>query len=249
MSDQPRLPGVRWGRGDYPRVGAADRAARIYAKSQGLSYRPSSHFESVKADPNNIAAIGLEVRAQQGAPSHVSPRLQDSYKALVAGINSQYDYMTRPKESGGMGVNVEVSESDPYPSMKEARADLTRNSRMRVLGTESSSGPGQDVHPILSAEVNDKFRAIHDVFGHLAIGRDTTRHGEEAAVQHHAQMFPPEAHQALFTELRGQNSALIYNKDFPQNKPYDLPDWATAVDPVQPAPPKRKPEGKQLSLF
>ena len=247
MSNQPQLPGVRWGRGDFPRVTAVSNAVRRYTKSQGLPYQPPSHYQGIRADPNNIAAIGLEVRAQQGVPIHVSPNLQESYKSLVEGINSQYDFLTGPTHEGGMGIAVEVQHDEPYPQVKDARSDL-KAGRIRVLGTAGASGTGQHAHPILSTEINDKFRAIHDVFGHLAIGRDTSRHGEEAAVQHHAQMFPPEAHSALFTELRGQNSSLIFNREFPENKPYDLPEWATTVT-ARPPQPKPRSDGEQLGLF
>ena len=249
MKGQPQLTGVRWGRGDLPKVGAVERGARDYAKSQGLAYKPASNFQGVQADPNNIAAIGLAVRSQQGVPTHISPQMHESYKALTAGIESQYTHMTTPKEKGGMGIYVEVSREDPYPSMKAARHDVVNNSRMKVLATDTTAAGHQGSHPMLTPEVNDKFRAIHDVFGHLAIGRNTSRHGEEAAVQHHAQMFPPAAHKALFSELRGQNSALIYNQEFPEDKPYNLPDWASTPSGKQPAPPKRKPQGEQLSLF
>ena len=249
MQGQPQLRGVRWTRGDYSKVGAVERGARDYTRSQGLAYRPAANYQGVRADPNNIAAIGLSVRSQQGVPTHVSPQMHASYRALSEGIESQYTHMTTPREQGGMGISVEVSREDPYASMTEARHDVVKNSRMKVLATETTASGHQGHHPMLTPEVNDKFRAIHDVFGHLAIGRNTDRHGEEAAVQHHAQMFHPDAHPALFSELRGQNSALIYNQEFPEDKPYNLPQWASTPSGKQPAPPKRKPEGEQGRLF
>ena len=248
MKGQPQLKGVRWTRGDYSRVGSVESGAKSYTQAQGLAYRPSSAFAGVKADPNNIAAIGLSVRGQQGVPTHISPQMHASYKALNEGINQQYEHITRPKHEGGMGISIEVSKEDPYPSMKEARHDVVRNSRMRVLATETASGPSGEMHPMMSPAQNDKFRAVHDIFGHLAIGRDTTRHGEEAAAQHHAQMFPPAAHAALFSETRAQNSALIYNQAFPENKPYNMADWSTKANPRQPIP-QRKPQGEQQRLF
>jgi len=248
MKGQPQLTGVRWGRGDLPKVGSVERGAKAYMQSQGLQHRPSSAFQGIQADPNNIAAIGLAVRAQQGAPAHISPQLHASYKALTEGVNQQYEHMTRSKDKGGMGLSVEVSREDPYSSMHAARADVVKNSRIKVLATETTAAGHQGQHPVWSAEMNDKFRAVHDVFGHLAIGRNTARHGEEAAAQHHAQMFPKQAHAALFSETRAQNSALIYNQAFPQDKPYNLPEWATKANPKQPTP-KRKPQGEQLSLF
>lgn len=247
MANQPRLPGVKWPRGDFQRIGALERGSRSYAQSQGLAYT-NKGIEGVRADPNNIVAIGSAVRKQQGQPTHVSPQMHESYQALAEHIGKQYDYMTGPKESGGLGISVEVTPEDPYPSMREARADVSRNNRIKVLATGTTAAGHQGSHPALTPEVNDKFRAIHDVFGHLATGRDTSRHGEEAAVQHHAQMFPEVARPALMSELRGQNSALIYTGDFPQDKPYDLPGWANNIQAKQPKR-QRKTAESPPSLF
>jgi len=248
VEGQPRLPG-RWPVGDYAKVRDVARGARDYARSQGFDYKAAREFAGVRADPNNIAAIGNAVRRQQDTPAHISPQMHESYAALTEHINRQYDFMTRSKDEGGMGISVEVSPEDPYPSMKEARNDVTKNKRLKVLATSTTSqNINQGSNPALTPEVNDRFRAVHDMFGHLAIGRSTDRHGEEAAVQHHAQMFPQQAHAALFSELRGQNSAVVFSGQFPRDKPYDLPDWASKPNPVQPTP-ERKPEGTQESLF
>jgi hypothetical protein len=63
-----------------------------------------------------------------------------------------------------------------------------------------------DPHPLLSAEENDMFRAVHDFFGHAASGRGVAQNGEEAAWVSHSQMFSTEARKAMTTETRGQNS-------------------------------------------
>jgi hypothetical protein len=150
-------------------------------------------------------------------------------------VNSQYEHMTAPKEAGGMGINVEVTQHDPYSlgwaggQDSDARVamdkDLRENNRVQVMSTEATGG-----HAYFSNEENDKFRAVHDVFGHHAIGRGFSRHGEEAAWESHRQMFPPEAHEALTSETRGQNSYLNYSggKGFPDQseKLIGLPDWA-----------------------
>lgn len=245
---QLHLPGMSNLKGDYKRVPSAARGAREYSRAQGLPYS-NRNIASVRADPNTTVAIGAAVRDQQGPPAHISPQMHQSYAALAEHIGKQYDYMTGPKESGGMGISVEVTPEDPYRSMREARADVASHGRLKVLATETTSAGHQGRHPALSRETNDKFRAIHDMFGHLAVGRDTSRHGEEAAVQHHAQMFPKAAHPALMSELRGQNSALIYTGNFPQDKPYDLPSWSNEIKAKAPEPPKRKPEGKQGTLL
>jgi hypothetical protein len=127
-------------------------------------------------------------------------------------------------------------------------ADVRTNRRLRTLATmvtQSGQGrPGSPAYanPMMPPEINDKFRAVHDAFGHLATGRDFGRHGEAAAFQHHAAMFPPEAHPAMASELRAQNSALIRMGNFPENRPYDLPSWATTPVAKMPTPKRRKAE-------
>lgn len=65
-------------------------------------------------------------------------------------------------------------------------------------------------HPLLSAEENDLFRAIHDYFGHAKEGHQFGPKGEENAYRVHSSMFSPEARKAMATETRGQNSWVNY---------------------------------------
>ena len=242
---QPRLPGADWHRGDFKRVPHFASGAKAYAESQGLSHSQRG-IASTRADPNNIIRIGNIIRDQQGT-EQMTPGLAKSYEALKAGISSQFEQLTKPTSEGGMGIKVQYGREDPYSSPQEARADVMKNKRLRVLSTEATGGmaPG---HP-MSNEDNDKFRAVHDAFGHMATGRNFSRHGEEAAVQHHARMFPPEAHHALFSELRGQNSFLIAHKDFPGNQVYNLPQWASKGKAKEPTPKSRGKKPQQLRLF
>lgn len=236
MPRQQRLPGVDWHKGDLPRVEAAAKGAKEYARGQGLSYRPGE-VAAVRADPNVLLNIGKQVQEKQGTPDHMSAQLHSSYQALHEHVGRQYDFMTRPTAEGGMGITHEVTAGDPYADVRELREDVSKNKRIKTLATETT-GPGS----VMPQDVNDKFRAVHDMFGHLAIGRDFGRHGEEAAAQHHAAMLPEEAHAALFSETRMQNSALIRSGDFPEQRGYDMPGWATKVKPKLPQPKRRKPE-------
>jgi hypothetical protein len=177
----------------------------------------------------------------------MTPELSKSYDVLKDHIGRQFTHLTTPVEHGGMGVNVEVTKEDPYPNPRAMRNDVEQNKRLKVFSTESTGGMSPD-HPFDNA-MNDKFRAVHDAFGHLATGRDFSRHGESGAFEHHLQMFPPEAHAAAASELRAQTSHLIARGDFPDNKPFALPDWAThrhAVEPESPVQPRQFKQGKML---
>lgn len=98
--------------------------------------------------------------------------------------------------------------------------------------TRWSLGHGKPLVPsrwqaTLSDYDNDMFRAVHDAFGHAAIGCGFDEHGEEAAWLAHSYLYSPLARQALTTETRGQNCALIYGshgEGFPVQKIALLPE-------------------------
>ena len=116
----------------------------------------------------------------------------------------QYEFMTKPRAHGGMGMIHEVVKDDPYSSSRAMMNDVA-GGRIRTLAT-ATTGP----HPVFSDDENDMFRAVHDVFGHAGSGRNFNAHGEEAAFRSHYNMFSPEAQGAMATETRGQNSTNNY---------------------------------------
>jgi hypothetical protein len=73
--------------------------------------------------------------------------------------------------------------------------------------------------------INDLFRAIHDYFGHSAIGADFGPIGEENAWAAHSQMFTMKARRALTVETRGQNSWVNFGRqNYDKNGNYlDIP--------------------------
>lgn len=242
---QQQIPGADWHEGDFPRSEHFAAGAHAYREAQGMAH-PTASFAGVRTTPPIQHAIGRMVQGQEGTPQHMSPQLASSYAALHAGVESQYQHLTTPEAKGGMGVSVEVSAEDPYSTPHEMLHDVNVNKRLKVMATDTA-GSGNIAMP---NEINDKFRAVHDAFGHIATGRNFSRHGEEAAVQHHASMFPKEAHPALMSELRGQTSGLIVGGgNFPENRPYELPKWTSKVRPKAPSTPRLKPAGVQQGMF
>jgi hypothetical protein len=78
---------------------------------------------------------------------------------------------------------------------------------------------GGDDHTLLGSKTadkngitaNDKFRAVHDYFGHSIEGYQFGKDGEENAWIEHSKMFSPLAQVALSSETRGQNSFVNYS--------------------------------------
>ncbi|MEO6157822.1 MAG: hypothetical protein ABIQ39_09350, partial [Ilumatobacteraceae bacterium] len=201
----------------------------------------------LQADPVRGHAMFLSYRDQLRQPTGDTPELRASYSSLATHVGEQYAHMTRPRDQGGMGLTHEVTAEDPYPTAAAMAQDVA-GGRIRTLATATTGK-----HELFSDETNDQFRAVHDVFGHAATGRGFSRHGEEAAFRSHRQMFPPEAHPALTSELRGQNSYLNYGPGgfaSQDGNIVGLPKWAEGDEQPPSAPTSRvRRTGAQGRLF
>lgn len=187
------------------------QGAKQYVASRGGTYQPP------RPDLQNDPVRGLlRARAYDAAPNLDAPA-QQSYGAFRRDLSDQWNHLTGHGPAG-MGVKVEVTPHDPYANPNEMRDDLAQNRRMKVFSTAATGS-----HPILSDEENDRFRAVHDAYGHAAIGSSFSRNGEEQAYESHAQMFSPEALPALRSETRGQNASLISTGQFPEQKATAIP--------------------------
>jgi len=150
-----------------------------------------------------------------------NPAVRKAYEALVRESREQYAYMTKE-----LGIKVEFVDYDPYnvpgkdggmvPDSKSMMDDVLNNKRLLVRG--SAQDFAENPHPILSAEENDIFRAVHEFFGHAASGSTFRASGEEGAWVSHSSMFSPEARRVMTTETRGQNS--FYNYFDPEKKQF-----------------------------
>lgn len=197
-------------------VAAAGRAA--YAQTRNIS---PAQFHGAFITPTAQHTIAAEYSRLPGFDPHAVP----AYRAMREETNRQFEHMTAPRAKGGMGIDVSVHPSDPYGAehpdsiFREVGHDVGVNHHIGVLSSAATGG-----HPFFTNDENDKFRAVHDVFGHLATGRGVDRHGEEAAYRSHASMYSPLARRAMATETRGQNAAFVANREFPEQKVALLPD-------------------------
>ena len=175
------------------------------------------------------------------------PETLEAYAKLEEEIQQQWNYAINE-----MGVTFEpwIQEGQPYANSREMVRDVRDNKHLWFF-------TGGEPHPLLNKPDqdgltgNDKFRAIHDLFGHASEDFQFGARGEENAWIKHSQMFSPIAQKALTTETRGQNSWVNfgpqnYNSDgskknipaadrpFAPQKVALLPeafvDWKTALD-------------------
>jgi hypothetical protein len=165
-----------------------------------------------------------------------SPETHEAYRALADEVERQYDFLTQDR-----GVTFTFTDHDPYqqqyangkPVGPSPSEQMMRDARER-RGIKVFKTPNDSFHPHLSAEQNDKFRAIHDWLGHAAHGNEFGPRGEWNAFGAHMQMFSPEAQRAAATELRGQNAWTNFKGDHPKRpiaerpfapqKTFTLPD-------------------------
>lgn len=201
--DRPTFAGSTW----EPVAVLADGKA-AYMAERGLE----SHgidFATVTVDPQ----MQRDLAAAYNAMPMSDPEAFAAYDQLAVQVDEQYRYLTET-----LGVKVEFTDQDPYVDGESMRRDLEENGRLMVLRTSATGS-----HAYLTDWQNDQFRAVHDAFGHAAIGRGFDRNGEEAAYQSHAEMFQGDAVRALASETRGQNAVLITEGDFPPQKVGLLP--------------------------
>lgn len=206
---QPRGRDGRWsrmgGRGFTPnRLGVEGRSE--YRRVNKINRRDSrSSYEDVVVDPSHR---GRTARAYMRAKTYDESALP-AYRKLIREIDDQYDFITKK-----LGIKVEVVSDDPYPNVEAMMDDINNNKTLKVMSTATTGS-----HPLFSDAQNDKFRAVHDFFGHAATGRDFSRHGERAAYLSHASMMrDPDSVRALFTETEAQNAALIATGEFQEQK-------------------------------
>lgn len=213
--------------------GLAVAGARAYTGLRGLQDPHQYDYTHVMQTPETVRTVG---RLYDALPEH-DPKAAPHFEAMRREINDQHDFITNR-----LGIRTEVVDHDPYSDVHEMMDDINHHKRMKVLGTHVTGG-----HPFFSDDENDKFRAVHDFFGHAATGRSFDRHGEQAAYLAHAQMFTPAARPALTSETKGQNASLILNGHFGPQKVAALPPehWSGAAVDLSKLPRLRAPEPDQ----
>lgn len=180
-------------------------------------------YTKVEADPVWGTEIG---RLYMEASPFITGLARYAYSRFAVQVDRQFDQMCRVD-----GIRVVFQAEDPYPDHEAMLKDVRDNRRLKIYATSEDQA-----HPLLSADQNNRFRAVHDYYGHhgggLGESVSFSRHGEEAAWIRHSQMFSGLARRAMTSETRGQNSAFIWinsGREFPPQKAVLLPDWVSDI--------------------
>jgi hypothetical protein len=246
--------------------GVENYAKEVFSK-KNLSPQLSAIAEKKSLDEHDLRDAANEFNAQHGRPpintnpvteDPRSSRIADSYKNAVhapndPAVKASYDALKRDIDqqydlAKSLGIKMDVKDENPYglsttvPAHEELHNDIRNNKHLTVWsgGKPPVDHPMSEIDPKTGLIYNDKFRMVHDIFGHAAERTDFSPNGEETAWNLHRQMFSPEARPALATDTRGQAAYTYKYGDFPPQKaallpeehqvrPEDLPHWSDKI--------------------
>lgn len=209
--------------GPVPIAVRATAAILGVSEEEARAHLGSVHRSAV-ADPMALESIADEYEALVEAAPDVSPITAEAWRAFGEETIAQGRILQ------ALGIRWRIVDVDPYADASELFRDLRTTGTIAVLSSRLTGS-----HPVLRDSVNDTFRAVHDILGHAATGRGFDRHGEEAAYQAHARLYSPLARQALATETRGQNAAMIRGAGtFAPQVIGVMPAWAREIGALAP---------------
>ena len=143
-----------------------------------------------------------EVVEQSGATNY-DQLLERAYRQMAAETSQQFERLP-------FNMSFHRAGEGDYKSSKHMLDDLHNNNHLYVFQGGDPHEFLHNVDPETGLNENEKFRAVHDVFGHGIYGNPFGAKGEENAWAVHSQMYSPLARLAMTAETRGQNSFVNY---------------------------------------
>lgn len=204
-------------------------AAKDYMKSAGLPYDPPHTYE--KADTERATRIAQAFEDMKHDPN--DSKVKASYEALAKETIAQWDAL---KKTGLQVEWIKPGQKDPYAdSPRRAQMDVSLHNHWWGFPTDEGFGSGDEAskqamkdNPLLrptgetidgrKVVVNDVFRIVHDMFGHVKEGVGFRADGEENAWRSHSAMYSDLARPAMTSETRGQNSWVNFGPNAAHNK-------------------------------
>ena len=168
-----------------------------------------THMAAVEGTPAYKQSI-FDAYAQQmpdvlekaGAKNY-DDLLEKAYRQLAKETSEQFDRLP-------VSMSFHKSGEGNYKGAKEMAADVHGNDHLYVFQGGDKHDFLNQVDPHTGLNENEKFRAVHDLFGHAIHGNEFGPAGEEKAWGIHKQMYSPLAQLAMTAETRGQNSVVNY---------------------------------------
>jgi hypothetical protein len=159
------------------------------------------------------------------------PRVLAAYAALESQSDYMFSLITDPARKGVVRVAF-TRATKPYASDCEL-IDAVRKTRLLEVTTVASCG--DRLHPLLGCTAGgtyDRFRAVHDILGHVCTGSGFDRQGEYHAWRIQDQQYSGLARLALASELHAEHSVYWTSGQLPEHKAWILEPrllaWARA---------------------
>jgi hypothetical protein len=145
-------------------------------------------------------------------PSIIADYKIKNYKDLV---NKAFAQLIREVDMQYEQLPIHISYHDGdmnYENSADMMDDVHNFGNLWVFsGGEDHPKLGSKTMDAQGLTANEKFRAVHDYYGHSVEGYQFGKDGEENAWIEHSKMLSPLAQWALSTETRGQNSYVNYS--------------------------------------
>jgi hypothetical protein len=164
-------------------------------------------------------AVATEVGEQylNATSSPRDSRVTAAYQRLAAETDLLFGAVLR--DDGPCSVRIVFTRCvEPYGSDQEL---IEAVRACRILEVTTAAISPRRMHPVLGCELGgpfDRFRAIHDLVGHVIPGFGFDLAGEYAAWLKQSRMHGGLARRALATELYGVNSARWVAGEAPEHK-------------------------------
>lgn len=132
-----------------------------------------------------------------------------SYQQMEAETNQQFNAL--PIQTTYHGGDLDYTTSLGGTNSLAMLRDVRQNQNLNVFRGGDPHEFLYRVDPETGLNPNEKFRAVHDYFGHGILGNKFDATGEEIAYGSHSQMYSPLARFGMASETRGQNSVVNYS--------------------------------------
>ena len=202
----------------------AKHASDAYQKASGggsteLTAPPASfHKQAAIAHAYHLAASGnpdykkhVFDEYKKHMPELIAKHKATDYDDLVKKSYSAVAHETG-KQFNSLPIKTTYHDGDlNYPSSKHMLRDVHLHHHLAVFRGGDRHEFLHNVDTKTGLNENEKFRAVHDFYGHAVHGNQFGPKGEETAWEHHKKMFTPLASLAMTAETRGQNSFVNYS--------------------------------------
>jgi len=190
-------------------------AARLVDPAIGIPRRPgcssSARRHILPGETQAIADCFLSVSAR----GSVDPLVALAYQQLERQTDQQFAALTDPAGRYRITV-VGTNVATPYADAGELSASV-----LDARTLEVTTARADRLHPLLGGEVGSayyRFRAVHDLVGHVATGYGFDADGEYSAWLVQRTLYTGLARWAAATELHGEISALWTTGQFAEHK-------------------------------